>query len=324
MHLHKHHYFTITLLFLVTLFTACSRSTQEPPSTSGESDDLKIVATTTIVGDVVANVAGNDAEIAVLLPPGTDPHSFEPTPQDIVLVSDADVVFVNGAGLEEFLDKLIESAGAADRVVEVNQGVALINSNADSEHNEGIDGNESSEHDGDSHDPHTWTNPQNVLIWVDNIRAALSEVDPQNASMYQANIIAYQSELRELDAWISERVSEIPEAKRIIVTDHKIFNYFAEEYDFTQVGAVVPGYSTMAQPSAQDLAALEDAIKEYGVQAIFVGNTINPSLSQRVAEDTGINLIYVYTGSLGESSSGASTYLDYIRYNVNSIVDALK
>lgn len=311
--------FTIFLLLLVALSAACSSSTTETPVPGGASERPKVVATTTIVGDVVANVAGNKADIAVLLPPGTDPHGYEPTPQDIALVNDADVIFANGAGLEEFLDNLIESAGAGERVVEVNEGVSLIAGDTDHE-----DENDSHEHSENTSDPHTWTNPKNALIWVDNIRTALSELDPENASVYQANANAYQSKLRDLDTWVRERVSEIPGGERVIVTDHRIFNYFAEEYGFKQVGAVVPGYSTMAEPSAQELAQLEDAIEENDVQAIFVGNTVNPNLAQRIAEDTGVYLVFVYTGSLSEMGGKADTYLDYIRYNVNSFVDALK
>ncbi|MGD9092465.1 MAG: metal ABC transporter substrate-binding protein [Anaerolineales bacterium] len=297
------------LLFIAStaLLTACSQPS--PKAVLGEIDDgsLKLVATTTIVGDVVHNIAGETAEVVVLLPPGSDPHGFEPTPQDIALVSEADLVFANGAGLEEFLDPLIESAEAQDKIIYVSEGINLIKSN-DSEENEGGD-------------PHTWTDPNNVLLWANNIEQTLSKAAPDNAQMYQINAEEYRQKLTTLDQWVQEQVAQVSEDDRRLVTDHQVFAYFSDEYGFTQVGTLIPGYSSMAEPSAQGLAEIEDAIKALGVKAVFVGNTVNPNLAQRVAEDTGTELVFVYTGSLGEE---AESYLEYIRYNVEAIVEALK
>jgi ABC-type Zn uptake system ZnuABC Zn-binding protein ZnuA len=127
-----------------------------------------------------------------------------------------------------------------------------------------------------------------------------------------------------LDAWIREQVAHITEENRKLVTDHALFVYFSEEYGFQQVGALIPGYSTMAAPTAQDLAAIEDAINELDVKAIFVGNTVNSALAERVAADTGTQLIFVYTGSLTESDGEAPTYIEYMRYNTQAFIDALK
>ena len=135
---------------------------------------------------------------------------------------------------------------------------------------------------------------------------------------------AYRQELIDLDQWILEQVAQIPEANRELVTDHQLFIYFANRYGFEQIGAIVPGYSTLSEPSAQELAQLEDAIRELGVRAIFVGNTVNPALAQRVANDTGTKLVFLYTGSLTEATGPAPTYLDYMRFNVQAIVEALK
>ncbi|MEM5775715.1 MAG: zinc ABC transporter substrate-binding protein, partial [Anaerolineaceae bacterium] len=160
--------------------------------------------------------------------------------------------------------------------------------------------------------------------WVDNIQQALSEADPDHAAVYQANADAYRAQLRDLDAWIREQVAAIPEENRRLVTDHMEQGYFADEYGFTLVGALIPGYSTLSEPSAKDMAEIEDAIRALGVKAVFVGNTINPTLAERVAADTGIQLVYIYSGSLSPAGGEASTYLDYMRYNVNAIVGALK
>ena len=308
------------------LLTSCSQ-----PDAAVDAEKLKVVATTTIVADVVDNIGGDLIELSILMPVGTSPHSFEPSPQDVAKVADADVVFANGAGLEAFLDNLLESADATDKIVHISDDVNFIeagigHSDDDEEAEAGEHVEEEAEENNHEHnvDPHTWIDPNNVMVWVNNITEVLVEYDPQNADSYQENADAYLSELTDLDTWIREQVSTVPEADRKIVTDHALFGYFNRSYGFEQVGAVVPGYSSMAEPTAQELAQLEDAITELGVKAVFVGNTVNPSLSERVAEDTGTKLVFIYTGSLSDADGPAATYEDYIRYNVNSIVDALK
>jgi ABC-type Zn uptake system ZnuABC Zn-binding protein ZnuA len=279
---------------------------------------LKVVATTSIVGDVAALVGGKQIELSVLLPLGADPHSFELSPQDVAAVSEADLIFANGAGLETFLDNLIESAGAQDKVVEVSEGIDFQESAGELEASE-------EEHDHAAGiDPHTWTDPNNVMVWLQNIEAALSARDPAHASVYRANAEHYRGELVALDAWIREQVEQIPPAQRKIVTDHLQFGYFAAQYGFEQVGAILPGFSTLAQPSAQEMAALEDAIASLQVKAIFVGHNFNPSLAERVAEDTNTRLLFVYTGSLSEAGGEADTYLAYMRFNTLAFVEGLK
>jgi ABC-type Zn uptake system ZnuABC Zn-binding protein ZnuA len=186
------------------------------------------------------------------------------------------------------------------------------------------DEHEGEDHDHEGIDPHTWIDPNNVTVWVHNIEHKLSEADPGNAQAYAANAEAYEAELETLDAWIKEQVAQIPEENRKLVTDHTLFGYFADEYGFEQVGALIPSFSTLAEPTAQELAAIEDAISELNVKAIFVGNTVNPALAERVAEDAGTLLVFVYTGSLSEPNGEAPTYLEYMRYNTNAFVDALK
>jgi ABC-type Zn uptake system ZnuABC Zn-binding protein ZnuA len=284
------------------------------PISLGGGEKLKVVATTSIVADVVSNVGGDRIALTQLIPLGSDPHTFDPTPQDIAAVSQAHVVFANGAGLEEFLEPLLESADARNKTVEVSHGIALLEFGDEHE----------GEHEHTGGDPHTWTDPGNVAVWVHNIEQALSALDPANAGFYSTNAEAYQVKLVELDSWMRQQVAQIPEAECKIVTDHQLFGYLAHTYGFTQVGAIVPGYSTVAQPTAKELAELEDAIRELGVKAIFVGDTVNPNLAQRVAEDTGAQLVTLYTGSLTAKDGQADTYLDYMRYNVNAIVQALK
>ena len=321
------------LLFLLATFSlilAACGGASVPESDSGK---LNVVATTSIVADVVSNIGGEHVNVEVLLPVGTDPHSFEPTPQDISKVANADIVFANGAGLEAFIEHLLESAEANDKIVEVSEGIDLLahpKAGASNEHDHAEDhdeGEEGEEHDDHNHvagDPHVWVDPNNVMLWVDNIEHALTEADPAHAAEYAANAESYQAQLTELDTWIRQQVANIPPENRKLVTDHMLFGYFADEYGFKQIGALIPGYSTLAEPSAQELAAIEDAIREYNVPAVFVGNTVNPALGGQVAEDTGIKLVTIYTGSLSDENGDAPTYLDYIRYNVTAFVNALK
>jgi manganese/iron transport system substrate-binding protein len=291
------------------------------PVALGEGEKLQVVATTSIVADVVRHVGGDRIDLTTLLPFGTDPHTFEPTPQDVAAVTDADVVFINGAGLEVFLEPLLESAGEQVTVVPVSYGIALLQLE-DARENQEEAGNGHNSREGA--DPHTWFDPHNVVVWTHNIAHALSALDPDHAAAYAANGSAYEEELQELDAWIREQLAQVPEKNRKLVTDHATFRYFAQQYGFQQLGAVFPGYSTLAEPSAQDLAELEDAIREFEVRAVFVGLTVNQDLAERVADDTGIQLVFLYTGSLSEPGGPADEYLSLMRYNVSAIAEALR
>jgi manganese/iron transport system substrate-binding protein len=305
----------ITAFILVIFVAGCSPA----PETDQEHSSLKVVATTNILADVVRQVAGDGVEVQSLIPPGNDPHSYQLTPRDMAAIAQADLVFMVGAGLEEFLNGVIERTGGNARLVAVSDGIELLAF----EHNE-----EDEEHaDEDEHeegDPHVWYDPNHVIFWVQGIELVLSQMDPMNSAVYTANAQAYITHLQELDEWIREQVATVPVDNRMIVTDHLLLGYFAERYGFEQVGAVIPGYSTMAEPSAQEMAALEDAIRELDVKAVFVGNTVNSQVSQRVAEDSGVELVFFYTDSLSDEDGPASNYLDYIRYNVTVITQALK
>lgn len=286
------------------------------PLANGEK--LHVVATTSIVADVVSNVGAGWIDLHTLIPPDTDPHTFEPTPRDASAIHDANVVFVNGAGLETFLDKLLTSAGDQVVVVSVSEGVDLLSVEGQEEHGD-------DEHDHEQEvDPHTWFDPNSVIVWVDNIERALAQLDPSHAEQYAESAAAYRAELMELDQWVRDQLAPIPEADRKLVTDHTVFGYLARRYELEQVGAVFPGYNTLAEPSAQELAQLERAIRSEDIQTIFVGRSVSSDLAQRVAEDTGIEVVRLYTGSLGTPGEPADTYLAFMRHNVTAIADALR
>jgi ABC-type Zn uptake system ZnuABC Zn-binding protein ZnuA len=310
------------LLLALAALSACRPAAVPPTPAAVENQDFKVVATTTILADVVRQVGGSAFQVTVLLPAGSDPHTFEPTPRDLAALAEADLVFINGAGLEEFLDSLLENAAAeagAAKIISASDGIQLRQ--MEEEHS-GEAEEEPEEHTGT--DPHVWFDPQNVAIWTRNIERELSEADPANAGAYAANAEAYRAALEELDEWIEAQVAQIPTADRKLVTDHETFGYFAARYGFEQVGAVIPGSSIASAPSAQALADLEDRIQELGVRAIFVGSTVNPDLAQRIADDTGVQLVPLYTDSLTAPGSEASSYLELMRYDVNAIVAALK
>lgn len=298
---------------LAVVLTACGRSA---PAASGGR--LRVVATTTLVADVAQQVGGEWVAVQSLLPPGSDPHGFTPAPQDMAAVADADLILANGLGLEEFLAPLLESAGAADRLVDVSDGVPLQRLEA------AFSSHAADEPGPTDIDPHVWTDPNNVAIWAQNMAEAFSQADPAHAEDYRANAAAYRVELQALDAWIRTQVARLPDERRRLVTDHLVWGYFAERYGFEQVGALVGAFSSNASPSAQELAALEAKIRALGVPAIVIGVNSNRALAEQVARDTGVEIVPVYTGSLSASDGPAASYLDFMRYNVTVIVAALQ
>lgn len=307
-----------TFMVLITLIwlTACTPAAGTEISPSGAEKTINVVATTTILGDVVRQIGGDTVSLSVLLPEGSDPHTYQPTPQDLIKVSGADVIFINGAGLESFLERLLENAGK-DKIVSVSEGIPLRQIEED---------NNSSDpgHEHTGTDPHVWFDPQHVETWVKIIETKLSSIDPANAANYAANAEAYQAELQALDAWITEQVAMIPAENRKLVTDHQELGYFADRYGFELVGAVIPSFSIAAEPSAEEVAALEDAIQAYDVPAIFIGTTVSPGLAQRIATDTGARLVTLYTGTLTDASGEAGSYLELMRFDVQAIVEALR
>ena len=308
----------VKVLLLVLVLAGC---TSLPSGGSVPDGRLQVLATTSIVGDVVRQVAGDHALVQVLLPVGTDPHAFEPRPQDAALIADADLVFASGAGLEEFLTPLLNSAGAADRIVELSAGIALQPfAGEELAPAAGTQNDASADHQVD---PHTWMDPNNVIVWTRNALAALSAADPDNASAYAANAGAYIRSLQELDAWIAQQVNRLPLEQRKLVLDHYTLGYFASAYGFEIVGELIGSISTNAQTSAQELALLEDQIRAFGVPTILVDQSVNPALAEQVARDTGTQVVQIYSGSLGPPGGPASSYLDMMRYNVTAIVEAL-
>lgn len=290
----------LTLLpALVCLGTmgACASADGTSVSQPGRA---QIVADTGFLADIVQNVAGDRFSVTSLVPPGSDPHSFEPTPQDAVLMAKSEAVVINVAGLIPAIDELVAGAG--------DDGPLLIEAAA------GLG--------GAAEDPHLWLDPVNVITYATNIADGLALVDPKGADVYQISAQSYSDRLRELDAWIAAEVESMPAARRLLVTNHQSLGYFAQRYGFTIVGTVFPTTTGEGSPSARQMAELISAIEESGAPAIFLETGSNPDLAEQVARETGAIVVTdLQTNSLDED---APTYIDMMRWNVDVIVEALR
>ena len=284
---------------------------------SGEGSEVKVVATTTQIGALTREVAGGAVELSVLLEAGADAHDYEPSPKAVARVKDADVVLMNGIGLDEWLDDIITGAGAREVVV-VTEGITIREAG---EHS----GEEEGGHDHDEGDPHVWHDPMNAKIMVDNIVAALSAAAPDLAETFRANGEAYKAKLDAVDAQIRVLIDAIPLEDRKVVTNHDSFGYFLDRYGLEFVGAIIPGTSKDTQPSARDIAELTDLIEREGVRAIFAEEEVDPKVAKQLASDTGVRIVTgLYADSLGPAGSGAETVDGMLLSNATKIAEALR
>jgi zinc/manganese transport system substrate-binding protein len=375
----------LQLLALVTvmamLIAACggdSEASETTPASDGEAgqqasdsetaqsagEQLSVVVTTTVWGDVVSNVAGDSADVEVLFPIGADPHDYQLSAAQAASMQQADLVVVNGLLLEEGLLDVIEGLEAdGANILELAGLLEPIefgegghdhgdeegdhdhgdeesdhdHGDEESDHDHGDEesdydhGDEESDHDhGDeeghhhhgSQDPHIWMDPLRVADAAELIAEELANLD--SSVDWMANATAYADELRALDAEVVSMLAGVPEEGRKLITNHEAFGYFADRYGFEVVGTVIPGGSTLADPSSAELAGLVEVLIDEGVNVIFA-ETIDPSaLAEAIAAEVeGVAVVELFTGSLGASGSGAETYIDLIRTNATRIADAL-
>jgi zinc/manganese transport system substrate-binding protein len=298
-----------------------------PPSfaqTPVTGDPVQVVASFSILGDLVKNVGGEAVEVTSLIAPGVDAHTYDPAPADLVVLTKADVIFENGLGFEPWLDGFYESTQPPGTRVVVTEGITPREAGADEEHvGEAQVEDGAGEHG--QFDPHVWHDVANVVIMVGNIRDALVAADPARAELYEANAAAYIAELEALDASIHEQVGTLPQERRKLVTSHDTFGYFAVAYGFEVLGTALGSLSTEAgDPSARDIATLIAEIEEAGVPAIFAENVANPDLMESIAAEAGVSLAPpLYTDALGPQGSPGETYMGMMQSNVTTIVDAL-
>jgi len=284
--------FTIALLAMVTMLHA-----QKPI----------VVSSATMFTDMVENIAGDLVETETIVPIGGDPHLHTPTPRDAKLVGKADLLMLNGLTFEGWINELIENSGTKGKTIMITKGVHPISSDTYK----------------NSTDPHAWMDLANGRIYIKNITDALKEIDPANADTYEANYKSYDQKLADLDKYVMNKVKEIPEEKRILITSHDAFKYYGKRYGIKL--EAIQGISTDSEVQTSDIKRVSATINKYNVPAVFVESTINPKLLRQIASDNDVNIGgRLYADSLGDKDSPAATYLDMIRSNTNTIVNGLK
>lgn len=279
----------------------------------GSPDRPRIVVTTNILGDVVTQIVGDEAEVSVLMKPNADPHSFGISAREAHAMQSADLVVYNGLGLEEGVLQHVEAARAAGaRTIEVGTRIEPMEYR-----------------DGDAAgtpDPHFWTDPARMVTAVRILaKEIIGHVDGIDAAVVQERADAYAKKVSELDAEMAERFAGLPPRRRVLVTNHHVFGYLADRYDFTVIGAIIPGGTTLASPSSSDLASLVTAIRTHQVPAIFADTSQPARLADVLAAEAGIqvSVVALYSESLSEPDGDAGTYLDMMRFNAEAIIGGL-
>jgi zinc/manganese transport system substrate-binding protein/manganese/iron transport system substrate-binding protein len=296
----------LSVLALVGMVVAACGDSSKPTATAGASNAspsaagagsaspaapgaLKVVATTTQIADMAREIGGQLVDVTGILPPNADPHDFEPTPQDVGRIADAQLVLEHGLHLDAWSDELVKESGTHASVVVV------------------------------------WFDVANAKVMATNIRDAYVAADSSNRDVYTTQAAAYLAQLDELDSWIRQQIETIPAANRKLVTNHDAFGYYVAAYGLEFVGAVIPSLDSKAEPSAKDIADLVDKIKAQHVKAIFTEASLNPKLEEQIASEAGVAVVdNLYGDSLGPAGSGADTYIGMMRVDTTLIVEALK
>ncbi len=289
----------------VMLLVAAAIGCTSTPDPSGAR--LPVVATTTQVGSIAAEVGGTDISLRVLLPPGAEAHDYEMTPADAAAVEDAAIVLKSGAGLESWLDRALENIGGSDKVRDMSAGVALRTSA-----------------EGGT-DPHYWLSGPNAIRMVTNVRDALAAAQPSAAARFRQRADLLGARLRSADARVRQLIADVPAARRKIVTNHDALGYFVAEYGLTFVGSVFPSLDVSSEPDPSTLAALVETLRAEHVTAIFSESAVNPNLARTIAAESGARVDDdpLYTDSLGPPGSGAETLDAMLVHDATVIHDAL-
>jgi zinc/manganese transport system substrate-binding protein len=278
-------------------------------STGSGGSEVSVVATTTQIGDWVGEVGGPAVQVHQILQPNTDPHEYEPRPQDVETTAGADVVFENGDGLDHWMGKVVSSAGSHATVIDLGSGVPVKRPG------------ERSGPEASRYDPHWWHDPRNAEGAVRAIRAALARADPAHRRGYERRAAAYLTRLRSIDRALAACFERVPPSQRELVTDHDAFGYFAARYGIHVVGAVIPSQTTQAQPSAGETARLISLIRREHVRAVFPESSLSPRLAETIARETGAESRYTLFGdTLGPRGSSGATYLSMERANGDALV----
>ncbi|WP_176083484.1 zinc ABC transporter substrate-binding protein [Martelella sp. HB161492] len=275
--------------------------------TPASAKTIDVVASFSVLADVVQNVGGDYVKVKSLVPANGDPHDYEPSPDDAKAINAAAATFLSGEGLEGWFDRLAKAAGGNVAPIIVSDGIKTHDMNEDGE---------------TVTDPHVWNSAANVLIWIDNIEAALVKADPEDEAGIKASADAYRQKVETLDANIKAEIATVPEENRKVLTSHDAFGYYGAEYGVTFLSPL--GVSTETEASASDVAQLIDQIKAEGVKVYFIENSNDSRLVQQIANATGAEPGgELYPESLSGPDGPAPTYLDLMQYNTDQIVKAI-
>jgi zinc/manganese transport system substrate-binding protein len=278
------------------------------PSSAGAVEKLPVVASFSILGDLVSIVGGDRVTVTTLVAADSDAHIFEPKPADVKRIAQAKLLVVNGLGFEPWAAKLAQSADYKGQTVVASQGIQPLSTTQDGKK---------------STDPHAWQNPRNVITYVRNIAAALSKLDPAGAVQFQGHSEAYVKELEALDTWATAQFAALPQAKRKVITSHDAFGYFAAQYQITFFAP--QGMSTETEPSAKQVAHLIRQIKVEKIKAVFVENMTNPKLLAQLAKDAGVVPgPALYADALSSADKPAASYLQMMRHNITQLAAGMR
>lgn len=319
-----HRLFVLVLALGVALAAVVAGAASLSPLARAQGSTIKVIAGTAIVQDLVRQVGGDRVTVVSTVPPGADPHTYQPTPRDLQALQGARLAVWNGLGLDEQAQELVAEQGLPQlTTVVLSAGITPLMGD---DHDHG-------EHDGEAHadqadahghghaggNPHLWLDPAYAIRYVRAIRDALVEVDPAGAETYRANAAAYIGEIEALDAWAKSEIATIPAERRKLVTFHDAFPYFAEHYGLELVGVVLK--SPGREPSAQEVAELVTEIRRHQIPTVFAEPQFNARILELAARDAGIQVRRLYSDALDDQ---VRSYLELMRFNVTSVVEGLR
>ena len=300
---------SVLMLSLVGLSACGGDEPQGEADLNRDSDRPNVVATSTIIADLTAQIGGDEIDLTGLLEPGADPHVYEPVPQDTIAFENADLILYNGYNLEPALIKIAHATGVEADKVAVAEDITPLSFQKDG---------------ANAPDPHVWGSVENAIAMTDEIRDALIALSPDDQVIFSRNAEQLTTDLTQLHIWITDQVETIPEGQRNLVTTHDAFAYYADAYGLEVVGTLI-GISTEEQPSAQTMQTLVESIKSTGVPTVFAETTINPRLLGTVAEEAGVKLAdqELYSDSIGAPGSPGDSYVNMMVSNTKTIVNNL-
>ncbi|SDC18168.1 iron/zinc/copper transport system substrate-binding protein [Pelagirhabdus alkalitolerans] len=301
----KKQFMLINLSFLAILFVLMGCGADES-EINHEEEHLEVVVTLSVISDIVEQVGGDRVEVEYIVPIGEEPEEYEPVPSDFEKVTDANLLFINGLGIEPWLTSLMDNATDTP-YTELTEGIDPITLEGDQE----------------VYDPHAWFDPSLVKTYADNALEHLIELDPEGESVYRDNAENFHAELDQLDEWIREELESVPEGNRLIATSENALVYFGAAYDF-DVAGIWP-LNAHEEGTPQQISDFVDMLTDRDLPYVFVESTVNPNYMETVSDNAGIPIYDepLYTDALGDEASGVTSYIDFMEHNVSVITDAL-